>query len=83
MVDERLGEAILDRLDRLSGRLEAIEDRLDVVGDVDDATGPERLTDPELGHKILHACLQSEFVSDEEELEIIKDLIGERVEQKG
>lgn len=80
-VDEPLAAEILDRLDRLSERLEAIEGRLDDVGSVDDATGPERLTDPELGHKILHACLQSDLVSDEEELQIIKDLLGERAER--
>lgn len=34
------------------------------------------LTDPELVHKVMHACLRSDVISEDEELRILKALLG-------
>lgn len=65
---ERL-EALNDHLDRLEERCVALES---------DGTGSSSpietglLSDPELTHKVLHACLRAETISEEEELRLLK-----------
>lgn len=35
-----------------------------------------RITDPELAHKVMHACLKADTISEDEELRIVRALIG-------
>jgi hypothetical protein len=58
------GEDIEGRLDRLESRLDAIES----AGSGDDVG-------VELAHKIAHACLHSEAISEDEELRILEWLL--------
>lgn len=61
-----IGE-LADRIDELAGRIERLERR---------PAGRIRfgVEDPELVHKILHACLRSERITEAEELQIITEL---------
>lgn len=65
-------------LEQLAERLSALEDRID---ELDDGEGTERAAeavfdDPELLHKVVHACLNAETISEEEELRILKAALG-------
>ncbi|MBB6646625.1 winged helix-turn-helix domain-containing protein [Halobellus ruber] len=73
-------DAILDRLNEVSERVAAVEDRLDEVADASGTSGgsstPESVfEDPELVHKIVRACVTDDAVSEEEELRIIRELV--------
>jgi hypothetical protein len=66
-------EDMIERLNRLS---EQLEEREGESEDHDEGgAGENRLDDPELAHKVIHACVVSEEISEEEELEIIKQLV--------
>ena len=56
----------------LETRIEAIEDRLAAMGDREDGAALE----PELVHKVAHACLASDEISREEELDVLHHLMG-------
>lgn len=58
-----------ESIDRLRGRLTAVERQLEEQG-----ASPNGL-DPELVHKVVHACMHSEHISEAEELELIKTLV--------
>lgn len=59
----------------LSERVTELENRFD------DYSGSEPPTscfsDPELAHKVVHACMQSETISEDEELRILQELLAE------
>lgn len=57
----------------LSDRIDAVEERLDAVDDVDASN--VRIADTELAHKVMHACLDSDAISEEEELQIVDSLL--------
>ncbi|ELZ01829.1 MarR family transcriptional regulator [Natrialba asiatica] len=59
--------ALTDQLRTLSRQLDELEAKSAPGGR---ASGP--LSDPELAHKILHACLDAEYISRDEELRIIR-----------
>ncbi|ELZ03360.1 hypothetical protein C480_16545 [Natrialba aegyptia DSM 13077] len=59
--------ALTDQLTTLSRQLDELEAK---SAPGDRAAGP--LSDPELTHKILHACLDAEYISRDEELRIIR-----------
>ena len=63
MTDEASLEELTDHVTQLTQRLEAVER---TVG-----TEPVQF-DPELTHKVLHACLTADHISEEEELQILK-----------
>ena len=75
-----------ERLDEFDRRLDAIERRLDgMVTDDEGATDDGMESgggtahsglDPELAHKVVHACLNSERISEDEELRLLKELMG-------
>lgn len=65
-------EEISDRISALGQRLDAIEQRVE-----DEPTSPPPvLSDPALIHKVIRACMNSESISDEEELRIIEGLVA-------
>lgn len=64
-------EGLSERVDELTERIDALEQRLE------EPEACTRLTDhPELLRKVLHACLESDLISDEEELDILEKLVG-------
>ncbi|WP_339104247.1 helix-turn-helix domain-containing protein [Haloterrigena salinisoli] len=69
---------LADRLDELTDRLAAVEHELegreDGTAGREGATTPSVLADPELAHKIVHACLHSDRISEEEELRLLRDV---------
>ncbi|ADB60102.1 hypothetical protein Htur_1211 [Haloterrigena turkmenica DSM 5511] len=69
---------LADRLDELTDRLAAVErgleGREDGTAGREGGTAPSVLADPELAHKIVHACLHSDRISEEEELRLLRDV---------
>ncbi|APW98907.1 hypothetical protein CHINAEXTREME_14485 [Halobiforma lacisalsi AJ5] len=76
-------------LERLTERIESLEETIAVDGSREDEPEPtaggntagsenggpnsdDVLSDPELAHKIVHACLTADHISEEEELRILK-----------
>lgn len=55
----------------LESRVASIENRLEQH----DSTGDAREIDPSLTHKIIHACVDAEYISEEEELSILRQII--------
>ena len=62
-------EDINGQVDELSKQVEALEQRVETQSP---STG---FSDPELAHKVVHACVTSDNISEEEELEILKTII--------
>ena len=60
-------------VDYLSDRISSIEQRLDSTSENDSADGG--LVDPELVHKVLRACFESDNISESEERKVLKTLI--------
>lgn len=73
MTQDQLPADYSDQLADLQHRIETIEQSLE-------SDTPPLIDDPELVHKILHACLESEQISDEEELRILQELLGKSPE---
>jgi len=64
------------RSDDFERRLDGIERRLDqLVAGSGTETGTAGI-DPELAHKVVHACLNSDRISEEEELRVLKQLMA-------
>lgn len=63
---------IESKIDSLNKRITEVEESLD--GDA--ASDTSVFDDPELVHKIVHACLESNRVSESEELTILKNIIN-------
>lgn len=60
-----------DRLERLEEQFERLESRL-----AEDRQPSSPISaDPELAHKVLHACLSSDRIEEEEELDIVKQFV--------
>lgn len=60
------------RIEELTNRMASIERRLEEQRDADQCV----VTDPELVHKIIHACISSDHISEREEMRIIKEVIN-------
>ena len=58
---------IVTRLDRIESRLDGVESR--------EASG-KGISDPTLAHKVVHACMKSDRVSEEEELRVISAVLN-------
>ena len=54
----------------LQDRLQAIESRLET------GATPVGSLDPELAHKVMHACLHSDRITEDEELEVLRAFMG-------
>lgn len=79
---DRLAE-VSGTLERIEGRLDSVEGRLDdeqrregeqQLGDEQSTTGTE--LPPELAHKVVHAAMESDRITEDEELELIATLLG-------
>lgn len=73
--DGRAGarDASGERLDAFEERLAALEARVDGPG----ADGAPVGLPPELAHKVVHACLRSDRISEDEELQLLEALLAE------
>lgn len=58
---------------RLSSRIDDLERRFDEVDGTAEVEGT--LDDPELVHKVMHACLESDGITETEELEILRSVL--------
>ncbi|WP_440771388.1 winged helix-turn-helix transcriptional regulator [Natronorubrum sp. DTA28] len=67
--DESVTE-LTEQLEAVTQRLESLERRLED----DSASESGALSDPELAHKVVHACLSAENISEDEELRLLKEM---------
>lgn len=71
------GRDLEERIDNLEHivkeRTKKLERNIQTRGDADETT--KSALDPSITHKILHACLKSDHISEEEELRIMKGLL--------
>jgi len=70
-------ETVQSTVDQLSTQIEDLEGRMETVTDGSGATQAQSrvFDDPELVHKVVHACMDSENISEDEELRILKSLL--------
>lgn len=62
-----------DRIDHLAMEIGELHQQFDAAA----TPKQEAVTiDPELTHKVLHACLQADYISEDEELRLVQDLLG-------
>jgi len=65
-----------ESFDEVVDRIIDIEQELQALGDSIDENGPDsRFDDPELVHKVAHACLESDVITEDEELRILEELL--------
>jgi len=57
-------------------RLDRIEDRLDGLESDDQNGSSGGITDPKLAHKVVHACMESDHVSEDEELRVVAAVLN-------
>jgi DNA-binding CsgD family transcriptional regulator/tetrahydromethanopterin S-methyltransferase subunit G len=62
---------LTERLDQLAAQIESVEQRLD--GKATSTAGT--LNDPELAHKVVHACFESDKITEDEELQLLQTMI--------
>ncbi|NGM69073.1 winged helix-turn-helix transcriptional regulator [Natronolimnobius sp. AArcel1] len=74
-------EALEDHLERLEERCLALESQSEST-DSHVATESGLLSEPELTHKVLHACLRADTISEEEELRLLKLLTASGTESE-
>lgn len=67
------GSELTEKAEELSEKVESLEDRIEAesVG----AKGDGAMQSPELTHKVMHACIESDNISEDEELQILKELM--------
>jgi len=65
--------ALAERIDGLAEQLESIEQQLEANERPGGTPGVSN--DPELAHKVVHACFDSETVTEDEELRILKTMM--------
>ena len=58
---------IVARLDRIESRLDSLESR---------EARAKGISDPTLAHKVVHACMESDKVSEEEELQVVSAVLN-------
>ncbi|QSW98246.1 winged helix-turn-helix domain-containing protein [Haloterrigena alkaliphila] len=73
--DRRLTE-LAERIDELTQQVATVERELTALErpEVARESDPSVLADPELAHKIIHACMRSDRITEEEELRLLRDV---------
>jgi len=66
-------QTVSETLESLTTQVEAIED---AIGDTNGSPSPQPLEDSELLHKIVHACMESDRISEDEEIAILDALLS-------
>lgn len=59
-------------LDRLTDRVTVLEERIE---DDDQTEEKDYVMGPELVHKVMHACLQSDIITEDEELQLLEQFL--------
>nr|WP_238378399.1 winged helix-turn-helix domain-containing protein [Haloarcula rubripromontorii] len=59
----------------LSAQLAELEGQVETIADGGGSLQSDPFQDPELVHKVVHACMNSENISEEEELQILESLL--------
>lgn len=67
-------EDITERIAALEETTATLEQQLNDHEDADQQQ--TAFTDPDLMHKVVHACMNSEAISEDEELQILQTLLG-------
>lgn len=67
------GQALADAVDDLAERVARLEDAVE-SGSSGGNCGA--LADPDLAHKVVHACMDAEYVTEDEELRVLKSILG-------
>lgn len=62
-----------ESIDELTDRVVQLEERIDELAESTEANAV--FDDPELLHKIVHACMDAETISEDEELRILKEFL--------
>lgn len=62
-------------VDELATQISDLEGRMETIADGSGATHAQVFQDPELVHKVVHACMHSENITEEEELRILESLL--------
>ncbi|MXV61822.1 winged helix-turn-helix transcriptional regulator [Natronorubrum sp. JWXQ-INN-674] len=70
--DDRRAE-LEDRIDELTAQVRTLQDEVEALQGRETAT-ESVLDDPELAHKVVHACLHSDRITEEEELQLLRDV---------
>lgn len=66
-------QTVTETLEALKTQVEAIEDAVD---DTNESSSPQPLADSELLHKIVHACMESDRIAEDEEIAILDALLN-------
>ncbi|MFB6296400.1 MAG: winged helix-turn-helix transcriptional regulator [Halobacteriales archaeon] len=69
-------EGLRQRIDALGERIESLDGRVAEACADDGSPGVE----PDLLHKVIHACIDSDRITEEEELRVLEELIGDAKE---
>lgn len=67
--------AFQSTVDELATQISDLEGRMETIADGSGATHAQVFQDPELVHKVVHACMSSENITEEEELRILESLL--------
>jgi len=62
-------------VEELSAQLADLEGQVETIADGGGSPEPSPFQDPELVHKVVHACMDSDKISEEEELRILDSLL--------
>jgi len=62
-------------VEQLEKQVATLEKRLDETDQSDENRGESPFDDPELAHKIVHSCIESDRITEDEELQILKQLL--------
>ncbi|WP_170972401.1 MarR family transcriptional regulator [Natronorubrum halophilum] len=65
--------AVAEQFATLSARVDQLEQ---LFADQDQSRSTSRDIEPELAHKVVHACFDSDQISEEEELQILRGVLG-------
>lgn len=71
--------ALSAEVEALTERLEAVEAGTGPGAEPDGDTAPDcggAFADPELAHKVIHACVRSDAITEEEELRIVENVVA-------
>lgn len=76
-VDGRPGEALSASLDTaLADKVETLSDRIAALEDRIGNTANDSRVDPALAQKVVHVCVSSDRISEDEELQVVRAMFG-------
>lgn len=70
--DTPAGRDVQSKLEELAERFSELERQVESL----EGEGHVAFDDPDLAHKVVHACMRAETISEEEELQILRSILG-------